>query len=307
MVLSAPVKLNNIQGIFLMVVGVFFMSSMDAVAKFLVEANYSVFQILAIRGCFNLTLLVAWLVTHGGLSSVKTRQYGGHGLRIVLGLMAPLLFFLSLKEMPLADATVIFFISPFVMTALSVPLFKEKVGVHRWGAIFVGFTGVLIVMQPTSGLLEIEAFMVLGASLSYCGIMLAGRWLGTTETTFTIIFYMTLGTTLLSGLASIFFWQPIALQDLGLIGFMAMLSLAGNLCLIKSFSIGEVGVITPFEYTGLLWAVLLGFFIFSDFPALNVWVGVAVIGCSGLYMVYRENLRSKKERAGPKPHPAPNP
>ena len=240
------------------------MSSMDAVAKFLVEANYSVFQILAIRGLFNLTVLFGWLFTHGGWTSLKTRQYGGHGLRIVLGLMAPLLFFLSLKKMPLADATVIFFISPFVMTALSVPLFKEKVGIHRWGAIFLGFTGVLIVMQPTSGILEIEAFMVLGASLSYCGIMLAGRWLGTTETTFTIMFYMTLGTTVIATAASFFFWQPIGLRDLGLVAVMAMLSLAGNLCLIKSFSIGEVGVITPFEYTGLLWAVLLGFFIFSN-------------------------------------------
>jgi len=291
MSLPLPVQSNNIQGIFLMVVGVFFMSSMDAVGKFLVEANYSVFQILAIRGMINLSLLFAWLYTHGGLHSVKTRRYGGHGLRIVLGLMAPLLFFHSLKEMPLADATVIFFISPFVMTALSVPLFKEKVGIHRWGAIFVGFSGVLIVMQPTSGLLEIEAFMVLGASLSYCGIMLTGRWLGTTETTITLLFYMTLGTTILTGLTSIFFWQPIPLKDIGLIALMALLSLAGNTCLIKSFSVGEVGVITPFEYTGLLWAVLLGYFVFSDFPALNVWVGVAVIACSGLYMVSRENRR----------------
>ncbi len=272
-----------------MILGVFLMSTMDAVAKLLVEANYSVIQILAIRGSFNLTLLFIWMFTHGGLQIVRTRQYGGHGLRIILGLMAPLLFFTALRNMPLADATVIFFISPFVMTALSVPLFKEKVGIHRWGAIAVGFMGVIYVVQPTGGVFEVEALMVLGASLSYCGIMLAGRWLGTTESTFTIIFYMTLGTTCIMGLLTPFVWQPMPLADVGLVAALALLSLSGNICLIMAFNTGEVGVITPFEYTGLIWAVVLGFVFFSDFPAFNVWVGVAAIGASGLYMVYREN------------------
>lgn len=272
-----------------MLVGVFFMSSMDAVGKILVQADYSVIQILAVRGMFNLSILLIWMITHGGFGSVKTRQYKGHGLRIIFGLLAPLLFFMSLKHLPLAEATVIFFISPFVMTALSVPIFKEKVGPHRWGAIFVGFVGVMIVLQPTSGLLELEALMVLGASLSYCAIMLIGRWLGTTESTFTIIFYMTLGTTTITGIGSIFVWQPIPLGDVGLIATMAILSLTGNICLITAFKVGEVGVITPFEYTGLLWAVTLGYVVFAEIPATNVWAGVAVIGASGLYLVYREN------------------
>ncbi len=267
------------------------MSSMDAVAKLLVEANYSVIQMLAIRGTILMPLLLAWVIVRGESHMIKTRQVGRHALRILFGIFAPLLFFQSLKELPLADATVIFFISPFVMTALSVPLFKEKVGIHRWSAIFIGFAGVLIVMQPTSGLLQLEAFMVLGASLCYCGVMLTGRVLSRTETTFTIIFYSNLGLVLVSGIVSIFYWQPMPISDLGLVVLMALLSLAGNICLIRSFSLGEVGVITPFEYTGLLWAVLLGYFIFADFPALNVWIGVVVIAGSGLYMIYRENMR----------------
>ncbi len=274
-----------------MVTGIFFMSTMDAVAKLLVEANYSVIQMLAIRGVVLMPFLCAWLFARGGPRLIKTRKIRGHGLRIIFGVFAPLLFFQSLKELPLADATVIFFVSPFVMTALSVPLFKEKVGIHRWSAILIGFAGVLIVMQPTSGLLKMEAFMVLGASLCYCGVMLTGRVLSQTETTFTIIFYSNVGLTAIAGLISVFFWQPMPLSDVGLVVMMAILSLGGNICLVRSFALGEVGVITPFEYTGLLWAVLLGYFIFADFPALNVWVGVVVIAGSGLYMIYRENLR----------------
>ena len=133
--------------------------------------------------------------------------------------------------------------------------------------------------------------MVLAASLCYCGVMLTGRVLSRTETTFTIIFYSNLGLLVASGIASIFFWQPMPMIDLGLVALMALLSLAGNICLVRSFAIGEVGVITPFEYTALLWAVLLGYFVFADFPALNVWIGVVIIAGSGLYMIYRENLR----------------
>jgi len=282
---------NNIRAIGLMITGVFLLSCMDAVAKLLVTADYSVIQILALRGAINLIILLGWMFTHGGFPSIRTKQYFGHGLRIVLGLMAPLLFFMSLKHLPLADATVIFFISPFVMTALSVPIFKEKVGIHRWAAIALGFMGVLIVIQPTGGVMEIEAFMVLGASLSYCGIMLAGRWLGSTESTFAIIFYITLGIAVIMGLMAPFVWKPMPLSDLGWVAVMAVLSLSGNIFLIKSFSIGEVGVITPFEYTGIIWAVVLGYVVFSDFPAENVWIGVVVIGASGLYMIYRENKK----------------
>ena len=196
-----------------------------------------------------------------------------------------------MKELPLADATVIFFISPFVMTALSVPLFGEKVGIHRWSAIMLGFIGVLIVMQPTSGVLKMDALMVIGASLCYSGVMLTGRVLSKTETTFTIIFYSNLGVLIATACLAVFFWHPIPLQDVALVALMALLSLAGNICLVKSFALGEVGVITPFEYTGIFWAVMLGYLIFGDFPGLHVWLGVVIIAGSGLYMIYRENRK----------------
>lgn len=289
----AALSSRNIRGIIFMTAGIFFMSSMDAVAKFLVEASYPVVQMLAIRGAVLIPLLVIWMFMRGGPGLIKTRQVGRHTIRVAFGVCAPLLFFLSLKELPLADATVIFFISPFVMTALSVPLFGEKVGVHRWSAIIIGFLGVLVVMQPTSGLLQLEAFMVLGASLCYCGVMLTGRVLSRTESTYTIIFYSNLGVTAITGFLTVFFWTPMPVVDLGLVILMALLSLAGNICLIKSFALGEVGVITPFEYTGLFWAVSLGYFIFADFPTVNVWFGVVIIAGSGLYMVYRENLRRR--------------
>ena len=239
-----------------MIAGIFFMSSMDAVAKFLVQADYSVPQMLAIRGAVLIPLLIVWMMMRGGPGILRTRQIGTHGIRVVFGVLAPLLFFLSLKELPLA-----------------------------------GFIGVLIVMQPTSGVLKMDALMVIGASLCYSGVMLTGRVLSQTETTFTIIFYSNLGVLIATACLAVFFWHPIPLQDVALVALMALLSLAGNICLVKSFALGEVGVITPFEYTGIFWAVMLGYLIFGDFPGLHVWLGVVIIAGSGLYMIYRENRK----------------
>lgn len=293
--MSGPVGIqnNNLAGIVYMVLSIFMLSSMDAVAKGLVEANYSSIQILFLRGCINFVILCSLMPFLGGLRMVKTNRFWAHGLRGMFGFLAPMCFFTALSSMPLAEATVVFFISPFVMTALSVPLFKEKVGIHRWSAIIIGFIGVVYVIQPTSEIFNPAVFLVLASSMSYVVLMLASRWLGQTDHTFTIVFYVTFWTVCLSSLFVPFVWKPIAFEHLLLIGVMALLSLAGNFFIVKAFTIGEVGVITPFEYSGLLWAVLFGLVLYNEVPATHVWWGIAIIAGSGLYMVYRENRKVK--------------
>jgi len=292
-VMTGPVGVQNknLGGIIYIVIAIFMLASMDAVAKRLVTAEYSVFQILFIRGCINLVILSLAMPFFGGFRLVKTNRFLIHGMRGFFGFLAPFCFFTALSSMQLAETTVIFFVSPFIMTALSVPLFKEKVGVHRWGAIFVGFCGVLFVAQPTGDGFNSTVFIVLAGSFSYCFLMLASRWLGQTDATFTIVFYVTFWTIIFSSIGAFFFWKEMPMQDLAAVGLMAVLSLAGNVCIVKAFNIGEVGVITPFEYTGLIWAVLFGAFFFNEIPGFNVWVGSSIIAVSGLYMVYRENKK----------------
>ncbi|WP_025897820.1 DMT family transporter [Sneathiella glossodoripedis] len=291
--MSNPIHIvnNNLLGIVYIVLAIFMLASMDAVAKLLVTSEYSSFQILFLRGCINMVLLSALMPFMGGIRLVKTSRFWAHGLRGLFGFLAPLCFFTALTSMQLAEATVIFFIAPFVMTALSVPLFKEKVGIHRWGAIIVGFCGVLYVVQPTSDIFNPAVFLVLAASLFYCLLMLSSRWLGRVDPTFTIVFYVTFWVTLLSSTTVFFVWKDMPFPDLLAVAAMAVLSLAGNFFIVKAFTIGEVGAITPFEYTGLLWAVTFGFVFFGEVPGLNVWVGMAIIAASGLYMVYRENKK----------------
>ncbi len=291
MTTESQTRINNLTGIVYMVAAIFTLATMDAAAKWLVTADYSVFQILFVRGLMNVIVMLALVPFLGGLGLIKTRRPFAHAVRGVLGFVAPFMFFSALQTMGLAEATVVFFISPFVMTALSVPLFKEHVGIHRWGAIVIGFAGVLYVVQPTSDVFNPSVFLVLIGSLSYCFLMLSSRWLGTTEATFTIVFYVNFAVMVCGAIGTPFYWVPMPLPDLGIVGIMAFLSLIGNFFIVKAFTTGEVGVITPFEYTALVWAVLLGFVLFDEIPTTNVWIGSAVIAASGLYMVYRENRK----------------
>lgn len=295
---------NNLQGIIYIAIGIFSLSLMDATAKWLVHADYEVVQILAIRGWMVTAVLLVWALFTGGIHrNLKTTRLRDHGIRTALAYFAPFCFFSALKSMPLADATVIFFAAPFIMTALSVPLFKEKVGIHRWGAITVGFIGVLVALQPGSAGFNPMALVVLVGCVFYAVTTLAVRWLGSTENTFRIVFYFNFGVALISTFFLPFVWVPMAWADVGVLAAMAGLALCGHVFLSRAFNTGQVGVIAPFEYTALLWTVIIGFLVWGDIPVTNVWIGAAVIVASGLYIIQREQ-RLKRRATGPAKGPA---
>lgn len=285
---------NNLQGIVYILVGIFALSMMDATAKWLVHADYEVVQILALRGWIITGILLVWAKFNGGWrKQLYTTRLRDHGIRTALAYLAPFCFFTALKSMPLADATVIFFAAPFIMTALSVPLFKEKVGLHRWGAIAVGFAGVLIAMQPGTAGFQPMALVVLAGCFFYAITTLAVRWLGSTESTFKIVFYFNFGVALISTLFLPFVWVPMSWQDIGVLTGMAGLGLCGHIFLSRAFNTGQVGVIAPFEYSALLWTVIIGFVVWNELPVARVWLGGAIIVASGLYIIHRERRLKK--------------
>lgn len=159
---------SNLAGIGFMVSGMFTLVLMDAVAKWLVEANISPVQVLAIRSWIIVSVILLVLFLRKDLAALKTSRPIAHGVRGALGFAAPLCFFLALKKLPLADATVVFYASTFILTALSALVFKERVGIHRWGAVITGFAGVLIAVNPT-GDGELSAYLLLLAFFALCG------------------------------------------------------------------------------------------------------------------------------------------
>jgi len=284
---------NYLPSIASVVVGIGALAGMDAFAKELIE-RLPVVLFVAIRGWFTVAIMALWIPKAGGLTGLRTERVGGHLFRILVGGAAPLLFFQSLDHLPLADAYVLAFCAPFIMTTLSVILFKDAVGIHRWSSVIIGFVGVTIAMQPGSAAFSSAAFLALGAAFAYAGLMMSGRWLSDTESTFNLVFIYNVGLALVTTIALPFFWQAVSTYEIALIAAMSVLSIGGHLGLTFAFSNAPTGVVAPFEYTALVWAVLLGYFYWDDIPTTPVIIGAAIIVASGIYTIHREAIASNK-------------
>lgn len=287
-VVDPDVRRDNLSGIGFMIFSVTAFSCMDAIGKW-VAADRSVFQMLAVRSSVATVILLALLPFVGGRSVVRTGQPWGHALRSLLGLGAFTFFFAGLRAVPLADGVLVAFGSPFILTALSVPILGERVGIRQWVAVVLGFAGVVLIVGPNGSGIRPEAILVVMASVCYALTMIFTRLMTrgerSSEKTFTFVFYQ-LGGQALCGLAlAPYAWQPLPLGELGLLAAMGILGLVANFGLTVAFRRAQVAVVAPFEYVALIWATLFGFFIFGDFPSLRVWLGAALIVAAGLYAV----------------------
>ena len=288
-----PGEPNNLLGIVLMMLGMLLMASMDTTAKWLVEADVSPVQVLAMRSWIIIPVILLALTARRQLGLLRTARPLAHGLRGGLGILAPLPFFAALKYLPLADATVVFFSSSFILTAISAMFLKEKVGIHRWSAVVIGFGGVVIAMNP-EGEGHISAYLlVLCAAFAYAGIQVSGKQLMKQDSIISLVFSFNLMIGLASTAMLPWVWVSVSWTVIGVIVLMAMLAVSGHIALTAAFGKAEVSAIAPFEYTSLIWVVLLGYILFQDIPSTQVWLGAAVVISCGLYMIYRESLHKR--------------
>lgn len=289
---------NNapLEGVLLVLVAVALLCAMDATIKVLMDGGLAVAQILALRSWLLAPPMAAYLVRRGGWAAIKTGRAGLHMLRVVLGTGAPLFFFSSLKTLPLAEATTIFFGATFMMTALSVPLLKERVGPHRWAAVVVGFLGVVVAMRPTGDVAIEGSLYALASSLSYALFILMTRKLGSSEGAFKQVLYFHAWIGMLCTLALPFLYRPFTGHEVGLVTLAAVLVSAGGVFLTRAFSIAPVGLVAPFEYSGLVWAAVFGFVLWEDVPGPYTVIGAGIIVASGLYLTYRETQASRRAR-----------
>ncbi len=286
---------NNLLGIGLMMLAMLLFIVMDAFAKWLVSDDMSAIQIIAVRGWIITLVIPLLLLPRGRLADLKTRQPFRHLARGMLGFLAPFTFFTSLKSLPLADATVVFFSAAFMLTAASALLLKEKVGAHRWGAVILGFVGVVIAVDPRGGG-DIPAYLlVLCATAVYAFIFVSGKVMSKRDSVISLVFSLHLGMGLSATILLPWFWVPFTLDSfLGLLVITAI-ALAAHFVFAAAFARAEVSVLAPFEYTALVWATIIGYVVWSDFPATEVWIGaVIIIGC-GLYVIHRETLHHRSK------------
>jgi drug/metabolite transporter (DMT)-like permease len=285
-----------LRGILLMVLSVFLFSSMDAVIKW-ASQDYPTGQIVFFRNFVAFVPVYLFLWQTQTPMPLRTNRLGGHLLRGIVGVTSMSLFFLALGLLPLADAMALGMSGPIFLTALSVPLLRERVGIRRWSAVIVGFFGVLIMVRPGTGVFQPAALTALGGAFFYALAMVSIRHLSRTEPAPTIVFYFTL----FAALVGLLSWplaeampdwlDPWVLPDLAGWALLIGIGLIGGtaqLTMTYAFKLAPVAVIAPFEYGALIFGVLYGFAIWSDIPDRYILLGAAVVIASGLYIIYRE-------------------
>jgi drug/metabolite transporter (DMT)-like permease len=224
----------------------------------------------------------------GGVRTLRTRRPGRHFLRAIFWSTSFILSFLSLQFLPLAEAVALSFLAPIFMTALSVPMLGERVGIHRWSAVLVGFVGVLFMARPNGQFLQLGTVFGIGSALCSAFGALSVRQLTRTETSSSITCYMHVFAAMMLAVALPFFWIAPTWQAVLAMFAIGLLGGTSQYWSTQSLSYAPAAAVAPFNYTQIVWAVILGFVIWGDLPDLNLIVGVALVIASGLYICVRE-------------------
>ena len=173
---------------------------------------------------------------------------------------------------------------------------KEPVGLHRWVAIGVDFCGVLVILRPGAGVFQWAALVVLGSVLAYALLMITTRAFKSTESTAALMLYPQLGISLTGIVIAPLFWVTPSLGDLGLFALAGLFGSVGVMCLTHAFRQEPVATVSPFEYSALIWAPLLGFLLWDELPDGYTLVGAGIVISSGLYIIYRETIKVGQAR-----------
>jgi drug/metabolite transporter (DMT)-like permease len=290
---SAKVRSGALFGIGLMLLGVFLFSVNDVMGKWLV-ATYSVGQVLLLRSIAALAVLLP-LMWKQKVSFRLPPQRGLHGLRIAFSTLEVACFYWAVTYLPLADVMTYYLAGPIYVAALAVLLLGERLDWQRVAAIGVGFIGVLIALRPSSATLTLPALIALTGSVFYALLMITTRKLRDTHDA-TLVLGQILGALVLGGIAAPFAWVdpgPIELAGLFLLGIVAM---GGHVCVNRSLKLAPASVVAPYQYTLIVWAIVLGYLAFGDIVQFWTLVGAAVICTAGLVLMVLEHEAARRRR-----------
>jgi drug/metabolite transporter (DMT)-like permease len=292
---APPRRDAGLRGIGLILLSTIFLSSADVASKYL-AASLPALQITWLRYCAFAVIMLGLAWRGGGRDRLATQRPKLQLLRGFAVAASSIVFVLSLKYLPIADATATSFVTPLFVTALSIPLLGEKVGWRRWTATTVGLIGVLIVVRPGGSGFQLASLLPVVSALTWAFSLIVTRQMSTTESPLTTLAWSALiGLGVVSLLLPLA-WQPLTLQSVLLGIFIGVASTIGHWLVILAFRHADASLLAPFSYAQLLWVSVFGFFVFAALPDLWTLVGAVVIACSGLYTAHRERIRAREAR-----------
>jgi drug/metabolite transporter (DMT)-like permease len=272
-------------GMIFAVMAYFSFSLLDAVQKTAI-IYHSVFQLLFIKYCFVLFLSLIESQRKKNYSFYKSGNIKIQILRSVLSIIESGCFILSFRYLTLADAHSIASLTPVLVVALSAIILREHVSLKTWIAIFVGFVGVLIIMRPGLSLFDPKSLIPLAGAFFLSIYQIVTRKASEKDPNETSLFYTSIVGITLMAIIGYNFWQPLMENSFIYfiaIGFFFSLGLYFQ---IIALSMARAGIIQPFHYTLIFWAIILGYIFYDDFPDIPTLIGGLVITVSGVYTLY---------------------
>jgi drug/metabolite transporter (DMT)-like permease len=258
--------------------------------KYLMD-DYSLVQVTWAR--FFFATAAAFIICSKRLPELAvSRTPGLQSLRSVLLMITTGLFNAGIKTTPLATATTIMFLSPLLITVLSIPLLGEKVGVRRWAGVVVGFLGALVVVRPWNsdlGAVGTGMLFLLAAAFTNANYQILTRKVRADDPLTSLLFTATAGAVVTSFMVPWFWTWPTVMGWL-LFAACGLFGGLGHYCLIHSLKAAPASVVAPFNYSSIIWATLFGLVIWQEFPDGWTWAGAALIIGSGLYVFHRERV-----------------
>ena len=302
----------NTQGILCLVGALGSLTISDSIIKWL-SADLPLHQITLYRSCFALIAVMVFVHLEGGVATLKTGRPILHFVRGSMLVLANMFFFIALAAMPLADTVVLFYTAPLFICILSQPVLGEKVGLRRWSVIVVGMIGAIIMLRPGSDLFRAVSLLPIMAALCYAAMIMMTRKLGIRESAGALTFYIQIAFIVISatvGLAigdgnldiydnrSLSFllraWSWPSLEQLQLLLACGLIVACGGYLISQAYRLGEAPAVAPFEYASLPFALIVGYYLWGDWPDWPAFVGTGMIICSGLLVMYLENRDHRK-------------
>ncbi|WP_367277781.1 DMT family transporter [uncultured Roseobacter sp.] len=286
---NAGVWSSNVTGAMLMMASMACFTINDALIK-ATGGAVPLFQLLVLRGVLA-TLLIAFLAGSRGAFCVKAsrRDWALIILRSLSEVGAAYFFVTALLNMPLANITAILQVLPLTVTLGSALIFREAIGWRRMTAILIGFCGMLLIVRPGPEGFTQWSLYALIAVLCVTARDLSTRRISPEVPSLLVTFSASLTVLIAAGLASLSIeWTPITPGLGGLIAASSFFIVGGYFFSVQVMRAGDVSFIAPFRYTGLIWALLLGWVVFGEWPGLMTLLGAGIIVATGLFTLYRE-------------------
>ena len=284
-------------GIMLMLMATVFLACMHSIVRYL-TADLHPFVVVFFRNLFGL-LVILPVVARAGIGVLRTDHPKLHLIRVSVGMLAMLSWFYALSKVPITNATALSFSSTIFATLAAWLILGERMRIRRWLAILTGLIGVLVVLRPGLDGFNAYALLVIGSTMAWGASVTIVKKLSRTESTISIITWMSIGLSLLTLGPALLFWEWPGPQQLLWLLLVGMLASAGHFCMTNALRLTDTAVVMSVDFMRLIWTSIIGYIFFADLLDRWTLIGALIIFTSAWYIIFRES----RQQAAPTENP----